>query len=435
MYIKEISLAQLAASLKSGHKNIFDYINETCDLIDDVEPYLNALLPEPERRKRLLKEAQDLENKFPNPDKRPALYGVLTGIKDIFSVEGFATQAGSKLPGELFSAPEAQSVKLIKQAGALILGKTVTTEFAYFHPGPTRNPHNLEHTPGGSSSGSAAAVAAGFCPLAFGTQTIGSVIRPAAYCGIIGFKPSYNRIPTAGLVYFSMTSDHVGLFTQDIEGMNLAASVLCTDWQTIITAKERLPVVGVPEGPYLEQATPEALAAFEQQIKFLETKGYEIKRVGVLENIGDINDRHRSLGAAEMAQVHRLWYQKYKTLYSGHSAQVYEKGEKVTDQELAQLQTKGLELRESLANSMAQAGIDLWISPAATDWAPRGLDSTGNPIMNLPWTHAGMPAISLPAGKADNGLPLGIQVSALFGDDERLLSWSDNIVKVLQNIR
>jgi len=435
MYSKEISLAQLAASLKSGTKNIYDYINETCDLIDEVEPYIKSLLPEPDRRQRLLKDAQDLEKTFPESDKRPPLYGVLIGIKDIFSVEGFATQAGSKLPKELFTAPEAQSVRLIKQAGALILGKTVTTEFAYFHPGPTRNPRNLEHTPGGSSSGSAAAVAAGFCPLAFGTQTIGSVIRPAAYCGIIGFKPSYNRIPTGGLVYFSVTSDHVGLFTQDIEGMNLAASVLCADWKTINNKKESLPVLGVPEGPYLKQATSEALDAFEQQIEFLETKSYEIKRVQVLGNIEDINDRHRRLGAAEMVQVHRLWYQKYKALYSTQSAQVYEKGETITDQELVQLQAKGLELRESLANSMDQAEIDLWLSPSATGWAPRGLDSTGNPIMNLPWTHAGMPAISLPAGEADNGLPLGLQFSALFGYDERLLSWSDNILKVLQDIK
>ncbi|KJS83089.1 MAG: amidase [Peptococcaceae bacterium BICA1-8] len=435
MYVKKISLAQLAASLRSGHKNLNDYINETCDLIDEVEPYLKALLPEPDRRQRLLKEAQELENKFPNPDNRPSLYGILTGIKDIYSVEGFATQAGSRLPAELFSVPEAQSVRLIKQAGALILGKTVTTEFAYFHPGPTRNPYNLGHTPGGSSSGSAAAVAAGFCPLAFGTQTIGSIIRPAAYCGIIGFKPSYNRIPTEGLVYFSITSDHVGLFTQDIEGMKLAASVLCTNWQTSSTEKRDLPVLGVPEGPYLKQATPEALDAFGEQIEFLEAKGYEIKRVQALGDIQDINDRHRRLGAAEMARVHRLWYQEYKALYSDHSAKVYEKGEKITDQELAQLQTKGLELRESLANSMAQTGIDLWLSPAATDWAPRGLESTGNPIMNLPWTHAGMPVISLPAGWAYNGLPLGLQVSALFGYDERMLSWSDNIFKVLQDIR
>ncbi len=145
------------------------------------------------------------------------------------------------------------------------MGKTVTTEFAYFEPGPTRNPHDLLHTPGGSSSGSAAAVAAGLCTLALGTQTIGSVIRPAAFCGIIGFKPSYDRIPSAGLVYFSRTVDHVGLFTQDIDGMILASSVLCDGWQEIEQPK-RLPVLGVPDGPFMEQTELEALGAFEHQI-------------------------------------------------------------------------------------------------------------------------------------------------------------------------
>jgi len=153
------------------------------------------------------------------------------GIKDIFHVDGFVTRAGTRVPPERFAGPEAASVALLREAGALIAGKTVTTEFAYFEPGPTRNPHNPAHTPGGSSSGSAAAVAAGLCQLALGTQTIGSVIRPAAFCGVVGFKPSFGRIPTSGLVYFSRTIDHVGLFTQDLDGMELAASVLCRDWQ------------------------------------------------------------------------------------------------------------------------------------------------------------------------------------------------------------
>src|SRR5690606_13419755 len=143
--------------------------------------------------------------RVPARKRYPPLYGALVGVKDVFHVDGFVTRAGSKLPPELFAGPEAVCVKRLREAGALIAGKTVTTEFAFFEPGPTRNPHNVAHTPGGSSSGSAAAVAAGMCNLALGTQTIGSVIRPAAYCGIIGFKPSLNRIPTEGLVYFSRT--------------------------------------------------------------------------------------------------------------------------------------------------------------------------------------------------------------------------------------
>ncbi len=141
-------------------------------------------------------------------------------------MQGFATQAGATVPPASFAGEEAISVRRLRDAGGVIAGKTVTTEFAYFEPGPTHNPHNLAHTPGGSSSGSAAAVAAGLCPLAFGTQTIGSVIRPAAFCGVVGYKPTIHRIPSAGLVYFSRTFDHVGLFTQDVAGMALAAGAL-----------------------------------------------------------------------------------------------------------------------------------------------------------------------------------------------------------------
>jgi len=432
MYIKDSLLVPLAQALRTGEKDIFQYINETCDLVEKVDPAIQALLPEPNRRERLLKEAQNLQQRFPSPSDRPPLYGVLVGVKDIFSVEGFPTQAGSKLPAEIFAGPEALCVKKLKEAGALVLGKTVTTEFAYFHPGPTRNPHNLEHTPGGSSSGSAAAVAVGFCPLAFGTQTIGSIIRPAAYCGVVGFKPSFDRIPTQGLVYFSKTSDHVGLFTQDVESMAVAASILCTAWQPLNAKEATLPVLGVPEGPYLKKATPEAIKAFEQHISLLESKGYPIKRVNMFEDIEEINERHRKLGAAEMARVHGAWYPKYKDLYSPHSAQVYEKGEKISAEELAQLQTKGLELRKKLADIMEQAGIDLWLSPAATDTAPRGLGSTGNPIMNLPWTHAGVPVISLPAGKDENNLPWGLQVAGSFMQDEKLLIWSRGIYEIFK---
>src|SRR5690606_3462350 len=151
---------------------------------------------------------------------------------------------------------EAESVRLLRAAGALVLGKTVTAEFAYSEPGPTRNPRNLAHTPGGSSSGSAAAVASGFCPLALGTQTIGSVIRPAAYCGIIGFKPGYGRISTSGVLPVSRSLDHVGIFTQDIAGVALAASILCQTWDASPTVSAKtLPTLGVPTGAYLEQAT------------------------------------------------------------------------------------------------------------------------------------------------------------------------------------
>ena len=262
--LRPAPLAQTAAGLRSGQTDLLGYINRLCDHIDAVEPKVQALLPEPDRRARLLSEAQELLRRYPEANERPILFGIPIGVKDIFQADGFETRAGSKLPPAALAGPEADSVALLRAAGALVLGKTVTTEFAFFEPGPTRNPHNLAHTPGGSSSGSAAAVAAGITPLALGTQTIGSVIRPAAFCGIVGFKPTYNRIPPEGLLFFSRSADHVDLFTQDVAGMQLAASVTCADWQPYLAAGK--PVLGVPAGPYLAQASDEALAAFEEQV-------------------------------------------------------------------------------------------------------------------------------------------------------------------------
>lgn len=163
------SLASTVTEFRTGQRDLLAYVQETCERIDAQEPHIQAFLPEQERRARLLEEAAALQARFPDPAQRPPLYGALLGVKDIFRTDGFPTQAGSQLPPELFAGPEASSVTALRQAGALVVGKTVSTEFAADEPGPTRNPHNLEHSPGGSSSGSAAAVAAGLCSLALGT--------------------------------------------------------------------------------------------------------------------------------------------------------------------------------------------------------------------------------------------------------------------------
>jgi Asp-tRNA(Asn)/Glu-tRNA(Gln) amidotransferase A subunit family amidase len=320
-------------------------------------------------------------------------------------------------------------VTRLREAGALVLGKTVTTEFAYAEPGPTRNPHNLEHTPGGSSSGSAAAVAAGLCSLALGTQTIGSVIRPAAFCGIVGFKPTYGRIATDGVIAYSVSVDTVGLLTQDVAGMVLAAALLCHDWKAA-TVKSR-PTLAVPDGPYLAQASPEALAAFERQIAVLESAGYTIKRVAALDDIEEINRRHQYMAGAELAQVHADWFAAYEPLYRPRTAELIRLGRMVSAEQLAQGRAGRARLRGELETLMRREGIDLWICPAAVGPAPEGLASTGETVMNLPWTHAGMPALTLPAGRAANGLPLGLQVVAPAMADEQLLAWAESMANVL----
>jgi Asp-tRNA(Asn)/Glu-tRNA(Gln) amidotransferase A subunit family amidase len=426
-------LYETAAALRSGQLDVLAYVNELCDRIDADEPQLQALLPEENRRARLLAGAQALQERYPDPAGRPLLYGIPVGIKDMFFVDGFPTRCGTQLPPELFQGPEGDYLKALRRAGALVLGKTVTTEFAYFEPGPTRNPHNLDYSPGGSSSGSAAAVADGYCPLAVGTQVIGSTLRPAAYCGIVGFKSSYARIPINGWILCSEALEHIGLFTQDIAGAALAASIVCNDWHPIGAAENAgdLPVLGVPDGPYLAQASQEALAAFEQHLALLAQAGYRVKRVPVLQDIEEINRIHSRIVFAQMAVVHAPWFERYSPTYRPRTLAAVREGQEISAEELAALLPRRVALRSRLADAMTQAGIDLWVCPPTTGTAPEGLANTGSPLMNLPWTFAGMPAVTLPAGRAANGLPLGFQCVGRFMQDERLLAWAERIGAVV----
>jgi Asp-tRNA(Asn)/Glu-tRNA(Gln) amidotransferase A subunit family amidase len=261
-----------------------------------------------------------------------------------------------------------------------------------------------------------------------GTQTIGSVIRPAAFCGIVGFKPTYGRIPTSGLIMFSPSVDTVGFFTPDVPGAALAASVLCNDWQAIEAGTTLepapLPVLGVPDGPYLNQASLEGLEAFEGQLARLQNAGYTVRRISVLRDIATINSRHTRMIYAEMAQVHTTWFAQYESLYRPRTVAAIREGQGVDAEDLKIAREGRLALRNRLETTMMQEGINVWVCPAAPGPAPEGITTTGNPVMNLPWTYAGMPVISLPAGRAANGLPLGLQVIAPGMADEQLLSWA-----------
>ena len=432
-YAHPAPLAPTVAKLRDGQHSLSLYIEQVCDRIALVEPHVQALLPEAGRARRLQAAARDLRNRYATGEK-PPLYGALVGVKDIFHVEGFVTRANSDVPPEKFAGDEAAVVQRLRDAGALILGKTVTTEFAYFAPGPTRNPVNSAHTPGGSSSGSAAAVAAGLCMLALGTQTIGSVIRPAAFCGIVGFKPTFDRIPTQGLVYFSRTVDHVGLFTQDVAGMALAASALCNGWDAAVAAEmaEELPTLGVPDGSFLRQAEPEARYLFEEAMIALGQQGVDVRRVPTLDDIDALNALHRRLIFREFADEHVGFFDEFAASYKPQTRQAIETGRTVGDEELAAARTSTGERRESLTAQMDAAAIDLWASPAAPGPAPEGLHATGDPNLNLPWTHAGLPTVTIPMGTAQNGLPLGLQLTARFGEDEQLLAWAEQLSRLIQ---
>lgn len=421
---------QILLAFRNNEISAGELISNLQSLYDSREPDVLAFIPETNRFERLQREAEELVRKYPDPDNRPPLFGMTVGVKDIFHVKGFTTQAGSKLPADELQGDEAASVTQLKNAGALIMGKTVTTEFAYFTPGPTRNPHNPDHTPGGSSSGSAAAVGAGLCNITLGTQTIGSVIRPAGFCGTVGFKPTYERISRDGVIPLSPTFDHVGFFTPDVNSAKKVASVLIRDWRIETTGRK--PTLGIPEGPYLSCASDYALACFNDLCLSLTDAGYELRRVRVMDDFQEIRNRHDAIMSYEAAQVHKDWFAKHSIRYSSKFSDLIRRGQSITNYQL-QLQARDA-FRASIAQTMNENNIDLWLCPPTIGPAPKGLDSTGDPVMCLPWTQIGFPAIHIPTTKNEVGLPMGLQLVGKWNADESLLNWAEDIEKVVRKI-
>lgn len=428
-------IVDLARHLRSGQTDLYRYIQHLEEVFEAREPSVQAFLPEEGRFARLRREAELLLGANPHTEMRPPLFGLAVGVKDIFHVDGFPTRAGSRVPEDRLAGSEAASVTHLKALGALILGKTVTTEFAYFAPGPTHNPKNLAHTPGGSSSGSAAAVAAAMVPLALGTQTIGSIIRPAAFCGVVGFKPTRERISREGVIPLAPSLDHIGFFTADVPGAELAASCLVEDWSPSETTRPDRPVLGVPEGPYLSRASAEGLAQFEALCDRLTGTGYVVKRVPAMPDFEEIYRRHNLILAAEAFRVHATWYEEFVHLYHPKTADLIERGKSVESATLSQ----ALEGRQALCDAMTllmdEHGLDLWITPSAPGTAPLGLGSTGDPVMNLPWTHAGMPALNIPSGASSDGLPFGAQIVGRWGQDETLLTFAGQLEREIDPAR
>lgn len=409
---------------------------DTADLIEQLDPAVDAFVPEPGRRARLQREAGEVEARWPRGVGRPALFGVAVGVKDVVRVDGLPTRAGSAVPARVLDGAQAVVVDRLRAAGAVVAGKTVTAEFAVLAPGPTRNPYDPAHTPGGSSSGSAAAVAAGMVPLAIGTQTVGSMIRPAAYCGIVGFKPTYGRIPVAGVIANAPSLDTVGIFAREVAGLLPAAGVLCDGWRPDTggggARATRRAVLGVPTGPYLERAEPVALAAFEAQTRVLRDAGFTVREVPVMADFAATERQLFVLNRYETARVHADWFARYEELYRPETAAAIREGQAVEDAAHARALRERDGFRARTLAAMDDAGIDLWITPAATGPAPLGLGSTGSSIMCLPWSNAGMPSLTVPAGHAPNGLPLGLQCVARPAADEQLLGWATPVESALR---
>ena len=359
------------------------------------------------------------------------LHGIPVGIKDIIDVRGMPTGDGTPLHAGRIPLEDAAVVSRLRQAGAVIMGKTVTTELATHAPGKTRNPHNLEHTPGGSSSGSAAAVAAGMVPLAIGTQTNGSVIRPASYCGVIGFKPTHGQIPRSGILTQSRPLDHVGVFGRTLEDAALLAETL-TGYheddpdtqpiphsplvQTLGTVPPLPPKFAFVPTPMWDQAAPDVQAGFAELAELL---GDRVETFNLPDNARDALEWHRTIMEADLASSFEQEYEQGREQLSDTLRRQIERGRQVLAidyrRDLARAQMLG-----DAFNVMFDE-FDALLTPAVTGTAPHGLGSTGDPVFCTLWTLCGLPALSLPLLHGENGLPIGIQLVGKRGDDARLL--------------
>jgi Asp-tRNA(Asn)/Glu-tRNA(Gln) amidotransferase A subunit family amidase len=263
-------------------------------------------------------------------------------------------------------------------------------------------------------------------PLAIGTQTIGSVVRPAAYCGVVGFKPSYGRIPVSGVIANAPSFDTVGVFAADVAGVAVLAGVLCDLWRP--AAVPGRPIIGIPSGPYLRHAGTEALAAFAGQVELLRAAGFTVRDIPVMADFDVVAADSFVMNRYEVARTHSRWFAEFGSLYRPETVQAIKQGQLLDAADYE----KALAARERFRGEFVPGmPVDLWIAPAATGPAPYSLDTTGDSVMCLPWSYIGLPSISLPAGRAGNGLPLGLQCVGRPGADEMLLSWASDIEAAL----
>jgi Asp-tRNA(Asn)/Glu-tRNA(Gln) amidotransferase A subunit family amidase len=350
------------------------------------------------------------------------------GVKDLYRVDGLPTRAGSQLPAWVFDGDESMIVTTLKRAGAVVLGKTAMDEFAYCEPPPTKNPHDPRRTPGGSGGGSAAAVAAGICRLAVGSQTLQSIVVPAAYCGVVGYTSTFGR-PGFDGVPLAPSIDTVGLLARSVADLRMGASAVIPDWHEPVSSSR--PVVGVP-GPWRTQPRAvEAWGALEVHLDVLRGRGVELRPTSVPwtdhEGLRDWGRRVGDLLHAEMAIAHAPWFDRFAHLYRPRTAEAVRGGQAITAERLRECRAAGPTLAGLLQEGATRSGIDCWICPSAAGVAPIGYEDTGDGSMTGLWSYAGFPAVSIPVFDGPEGMPLGIQLVAPPGRHELLLEWAAEV--------
>ncbi|MBI2867448.1 MAG: amidase, partial [Chloroflexi bacterium] len=340
---------------------------------------------------------------------------------------------------------DATAVHRLKEAGAVILGKTHTTEFACYDPPPTRNPWNTAHTPGGSSSGSGAAVAVGMCLAALGTQTGGSTLRPAAYNGVVGLKPQLGRVSTFGLVPVSWAFDHVGILARTVEDAAIVLQAIAgpdpqdpytfdepaPDYRASVESQRKPPSIGLVRDYFFERASDEMRQHTEAVVERLRRAGAVVRDITLPPSFHSVPDAHMTLLFADCAAYHEEMFAARKELYGPGIRSMIEKGLTIP----ATAYARALHVRAQACADMASVvrEVDALLTPGATGPAPKGLTSTGDAVMQMPWSHVGYPAVSLPSGRSREGLPLAVQLVGQPRGETRLFAvarWCESALDV-----
>jgi Asp-tRNA(Asn)/Glu-tRNA(Gln) amidotransferase A subunit family amidase len=439
MSLSALSLTEAAAEIREGRITSAELVADCLKRVDEVDSKVQAWAFLDRDHAMQQAEAGDRHRK--QGKALGPLHGVPIGIKDIFDTGDMPTELGSPLWAGRTPRRDAAVVARLRAAGAVIMGKTVTTEYASRHPGPTTNPHDAGRTPGGSSSGSAAAVAAHMVAGAVGSQTNGSVIRPAAFCGVLGFKPTHGLIPRSGGLLLSRTLDHVGVFARTVADVALVAETLAgfdeEDPDTRPLARPPLAAVAAAEpplpprlafvrSPVWEHAEPVTREAFGELVEAL---GEAVAEVELGASFARAVEMHRTIMEVEMAHnLHRDYERGGDRLSSGLRKLIERgRGHAAVDYAAA---VAGIPLLNDALDPVFEE-FDAIVTPAAPGEAPPGLETTGDPIFCTMWTYLGTPAVTLPLLRSAAGMPLGVQLVGRRDNDARLLRTARWLVETL----
>ncbi len=436
----ELSVAEAAAQIREGTLSPVVLAESLLARIDALDGDLQAWVTID--RDAVLSAAREREAEVQRGDPLGLIHGVPVGLKDIFYTEGMLTACGSKVNADFVPEFDATSVANIKAAGGIILGKTVTTEFASGDPSPTRNPWNLEHTPGGSSSGSCAAVAARMVPAALGSQTAGSTCRPAGYNGIVGMKATYGRISRYGVAPLSWSLDHVGILTRTVADAALMLTVLSgaddndpgslrepvPDFSAQMAQHDRPPRIGLVREYYQDYATAEMWAHTEAVANQLAEAGAEVEEIPLPDSFAAAQSLRSIVSSVECAAVHEANHRARAADYGPRIRASMEMGMIMPTSAYLKAQRLRRQFRADFSEMVNK--VDVVMTPAMPEPAPRGLSTTGDAAFQVPWSAAGLPTVVVSTGLSELGMPMAVQFGGPWTQEGRVLGaaqWCERI--------